>query len=171
MRTVLDVFCPLLYWPDRLSWPVISHLLNLSSAITGQVFEQILYTHFSTVIVHFISHQRGNFLCNSSGSCLSLLVQLEGIGGGWRFSVILLVKIKAFLQRHHVIHLPVNDTSSSYIRLNDLVCVALLVVRETAGGSLEMSLVIVWRCRQAQREMETKTEKRTERERVHRSHL
>lgn len=67
---------------------------------------------------------------------------------------------KSFLRRHHVIHLPVNDTSSSYSSLNDLVCVALLVVRETAGGSLEMSLVIVWRRRQAHGEIETKTERR-----------
>lgn len=37
---------------------------------------------------------------------------------------------------------------------------ALLVVRETAGGSLEMSLVIVWRCGQARREIETKTERK-----------
>lgn len=59
---------------------------------------------------------------------------------------------KSFLRRHPVTRLPVNDTSSSYSSRNDLVCVALLVVRETAGGSLEMSLVIVWRCRQRERQ-------------------
>lgn len=69
---------------------------------------------------------------------------------------------KSFLRRHPVTHLPVNDTSSSYSSLNDLVCVALLVVRETAGGRLEMSLVIVWRCGQARKEMETKTERNGE---------
>lgn len=50
---------------------------------------------------------------------------------------------KSFLQRHRVIHLPLNDTSSSYSSLNDLVCAALLAAKGTGGGSLEMSLVIV----------------------------
>lgn len=59
---------------------------------------------------------------------------------------------KSFSQRHSLTCLPVNDTSFSYSSLNDLVCVALMVVRQTAGGSLEMSTVIVWKCRQAHRD-------------------
>lgn len=42
---------------------------------------------------------------------------------------------------------------------------ALLVVRETAGGSLEMSLVIVWRRRQRERDRDK------DREKVNWSHL
>lgn len=110
--------------------------------------------------MYFPSYWRGNFLCSSSGSCLLPPCSIRGEGereleGCSNTSG----QNKSFLRRHHVIHLPVNDTSSSYSSLNDLVCVALLAGRETAGGSLEMSLVIVWRSRQASREMETKTER------------
>ncbi len=114
--------------------------------------------------MYFPPYWRGNFLCSSSGSCLLPPCSIRGEGereleGCSNTSG----QNKSFLRRHHVIHLPVNDTSSSYSSLNDLVYVALLVVRETAGGRLEMSLVIVWRCRQARREIETKTDRGTER--------
>lgn len=125
---------------------------------------------FQQRFVYFPLYWRGNFLCGSSGSCLLPPCSIRGEGereleGCSNTSG----QNKSFLQRHHVIHLPVNDTSSSYSSLNDLVCVALLVVRETAGGSLEMSLVIVWRCRQAQRDRD-KDRKRSW-EKVHWSHL
>lgn len=109
--------------------------------------------NFQQCFVYFPPYWKGNFLCSSSGSCLLPPCSIRGEGereleGCSNMSG----QNKSFLQRHHVIHLPVNDTSSSYSSLNDLVCVALLVVRETGGGSLEMSLVIVWRCRQAHRD-------------------
>lgn len=72
---------------------------------------------------------------------------------------------KSLSQRHPVTCLPVNDTSSSSNSLNDLVYVAPLVVRESAGGSGEMSLVIVWRWRQARGEMKGK-DKEGRRERI-----
>lgn len=148
----------------------ISNLLNLSSAILGHVAGR-LQPFFNAGLCIFHHTEEAISFAAQVAVVFCLLVQLEGRGkGGWRVAVILLVKIKAFLRRHHVIHLPVNDTSSSYSSLNDLVCVALLVARETAGGSLEMSLVIVWRCGQARREMETKTGQR-DGEKVHRSHL
>lgn len=105
--------------------------------------------------MYFPPYRRSNFLYSSSGSCLLPPCSIRGEGyreleGCSNTSG----QNKSFLQRHHVIHLPVNDTSSSYSSLNDLVCVALLVARETAGGSLEMSLVIVWRCRQAEKQRE-----------------
>lgn len=105
------------------------------------------------LFIYFLPYWRGNFLCSSSGSCLLPLCSIRGEGvreleGCSNTSG----QNKGFLQRHHVIHLPVNDTSFSYSRPNDLVCVALLVVRETMAGSLEMSLVIVWRCGQAHTE-------------------
>lgn len=108
---------------------------------------------FQQWFVYFPPYWRGNFLCSSSGSCLLPPCSIRGEGereleGCSNTSG----QNKSFLQRHHVIHLLVNDTSSSYSSLNDLVCVALLVVRGTGGGSLEMSLVIVWRCKKAERD-------------------
>lgn len=125
---------------------------------------------FQQWFVYFPPYWRGNFLCSSSGSCLLPPCSIRGEGkreleGCSNTSG----QNKSFLRRHHVIHLSVNDTSSSYSSLNDLVCVVLLVVRGTAGGSLEMSLVIVWRCRQARREIDKDRE--GDREKVHWSHL
>lgn len=123
---------------------------------------------FQQCFVYFPPYWRGNFLCSSSGSCLLPPCSIRGEGereleGCSNTSG----QNKSFLQRHHVIHLPVNDTSSSYSSLNDLVCVALLVLRKTAGGSLEMSLVIVWWCRQAHWEMYTELRGRREGTRSH----
>lgn len=112
---------------------------------------------FQLQFVYFPPYRRSNFLYSSSGTCLLPPCSIRGEGyteleGCSNTSG----QNKSFLQRHRVIHLSVNDTSSSYSSLNDLVCVALLVARETAGGSLEMSLVIVWRCGQGEIERERK---------------
>lgn len=148
----------------------ISNLLNLSSALLGQVVEPIQPFFNNGLCIFHLTEEAISFSAQVA-VVFCLLVQLEGRGErGLEGCSNTSGQNKSFLRRHHVIHLPVNDTSSSYSSLNDLVCVALLVVRETAGGSLEMSLVIVWRCRQAHREIETKTEG-VGREEVHWCHL
>lgn len=133
-----------------------SNLPNLSLAISGQVVDW-KHPFFNCSLCIFHHTEEAISFTAQVAVVFCLLVQLEGRGyreleGCSNTSG----QNKSFLQRHHVIHLTVNDTSSSYSSLNDLVCVALLVARETARGSLEMSLVIVWRCREAERERERK---------------
>lgn len=139
------------HWPERSSRMAISNLLNLSAAMLGQVAERI-HPFFNNVLCIFHHTEEAISFAAQVAVVFCLLVQLEGRGerelqGCSNTSG----QNKSFLRRHPVTRLPVNDTSSSYSSRNDLVCVALLVVRETAGGSLEMSLVIVWRCRQRER--------------------
>lgn len=135
----------------------------LSSALLNQVVEQIQH-FFQQFVGYFLPYWRGNFLCSSSGSCLLPLCSIRGEGRGRSVTAILLDKIKAFLRGHHVIHFPVNDTSSSYSCPNDLVCVALLggeAVSERESGNesghcLEMQA-------STHREMETKAARMTKR--------
>lgn len=125
---------------------VTSNLLNLSSVIISQVIEPM--NPFFNGLCIFHHTQEAISFAAQVAVVFCLLVQLGGKGereleGCSNMSG----QNKSFLRRHPAIHLPVNDTSSSYSSLNDLVCVALLVVRETASGRVEMSLVIVWRYR------------------------
>ena len=125
----------------------ISNLLNLFSALLNQLVEQI-HQFFNNGLCIFYHTEEAISFAAQVVVVFCLFVQLEGVGEleGWSNTS---GQNKSFLPRHHVIHLLVNDTSSSYSRSNDLVCVALLVVRQAGRRSLEMSLVIVWRCRQA----------------------
>lgn len=151
-----EICCSLHRWPDRsLRWPSpICSIWPQSGCWTNTpIFQHGLCIFHHTEEAISFKAQVAVVFC--------LLVQLEATGEReLQACSNTSGQNKSFLRRHPVTRLPVNDTSSSYSSWNDLVCVALLVVRETAGGSLEISLVIVWRCRQARREMETKTERK-----------
>lgn len=74
----------------------ISNLLNLSSAILGQVIERI-HPFFNNGLCIFHHTEEAISFAAQVAVVFCLLVQLEGRGkGSWRVAVILLVKIKAF---------------------------------------------------------------------------
>lgn len=110
----------------------ISNLLNLSAVVLGQVAERI-HPFFNSVLCIFHHTEEAISFAAQVAVVFCLLVQLEREGGLQGCSNTS-GQNKSFLRRHPVTRLPVNDTSSSYSSRNDLVCVALLVVRETAGG-------------------------------------
>lgn len=101
--------------PDGSSRMQFSNLLNLSSALQGWVVEQI-YLSPNKALCIFPLFWRGNFLWQLKWQLsFCLIVQLEGWGKESSDAYSNTSgQNKSFLRRHHVIHLPVNDTFSLF---------------------------------------------------------